>query len=126
MTSLSGRARLFSVIIAACGIGMTASADPPNGEQLFKRQCAVCHSVQPGQVLMGPSLAGLIDRPAGSVTTFRYSPAMKSSGLVWDEETVKTFIESPRKLIPGTNMAFPGERDPAKREAIVEYLAGLE
>jgi len=114
------------MIIAACGIGLTASADPPDGEQLFKRQCAVCHSVKPGEILAAPSLAGLIGRTAGAEPAFRYSPAMKSSGIVWDAEGVATFIESPRKVVPGTYMAYPGERDPEKRAAIVAYLSSLQ
>lgn len=114
------------MIIAACGIGLAASADPPDGEQLFKRQCAVCHSVLPGQILAAPSLAGVIGRTSGSEPGFRYSPAMKSSGIVWSTEAITGFIESPRKMVPGTYMAYPGERDPEKRAAIVDYLSSLQ
>ena len=122
----SGIAKCLSALIAACAVALAAQAEGPDGEQLFKRQCAVCHSTQPGQVLVGPSLAGLLGRTAGEDKLFRYSPAMKSSGIVWDAETVGSFIESPRHLVPGTQMAYPGERNPDKRAAIVAYLETLQ
>ena len=118
--------RLLSLIIMAGGIGLAVRAAPLDGEQLFKRQCAVCHSVQPERTLVGPSLAKVIDRPAGIMPSFRYSPSMRASGLIWDRETINAFIESPRAMISGTNMAFPGEHDPAKRAAIVDYLSTLQ
>ena len=111
--------------LAAVVTCLGAQADPQDGALLFKRECAVCHSVVPGQTIMGPSLAGVIGRPAGSVEAFRYSPAMRSAGFTWTEDEISSFIESPRKRIPGTNMAFPGERHPEKRAAIVGYLKTL-
>ena len=117
--------KLGQAVLGALLFGLAAQADPPDGELLFKRQCAVCHSVVPGQTLMGPSLAGVVGRPAGSVETFRYSPALKSSGITWTADEIASFIESPRKKVTGTNMAYPGERDPAKRAAIVDYLSTL-
>ena len=118
--------KLFGLALGALALGLAAQADPPDGEVLFKRQCAVCHSVVPGQTLMGPSLAGVVGRTSGSVANFRYSPAMKSAGITWTTDEIADFIESPRKKVPGTNMAYPGERHPEKRAAIVDYLSTLE
>ncbi len=126
MKSRFGGLRPILISLGLCGIAFAAQADPADGERFYKQKCAVCHSVQPGQTLVGPSLANIVDRKAGSVESFRYSPSLKKSEIVWDQEAIATFIESPRKLVPGTNMAFPGERDPAKRIAIVEYLATLQ
>ena len=55
----------------------TASAkdhegDPEMGKRIF-RLCAGCHSLKPGEIRVGPSLAGLFGREAGSVQDFRYS-----------------------------------------------------
>lgn len=122
-------ARTKLILAAAVGVlsaGAANADEPSEGELLFKRQCAVCHSVVPGQTLMGPSLAGVVGRPAGSVETFRYSPAMKESGINWTAEEIDAFIESPRKKVHGTNMAYPGERKPEKRAAIIEYLTTLK
>lgn len=109
-------------VLAAVGI---AEAEPLDGERLFKQQCAVCHSVEPGKSVVGPSLFAIIDRAAGSDSTFRYSRGLKESGLAWTVENLGAFIESPRKLVPGSNMAFAGERNVEKRNAIIAYLGTL-
>jgi cytochrome c len=103
-----------------------AHAEPFDGDKLFKQQCAVCHSVEPGKTVVGPSLYGVVDRLAGSDSTFRYSRGLKDSGLTWTKETLGDFIEAPRKLVPGSNMAFAGERTAEKRDAIIEYLGSLK
>ena len=113
-------------LLCLCGVGLKANADPVDGEQVFKQQCAVCHSVQPGQTLAGPSLAGVMGRTAGTLDSFRFSPSMKKSGIVWSKEQIDAFLESPRRLVSGTSMAYPGERNPAARAAIVDYLAAIE
>jgi cytochrome c len=118
--------RLIPAALLVAGIlAGPVSAQEQDGALLFKRQCAVCHSVVPGQTLMGPSLAGVVGRPAGSVERFRYSKAMREAGFTWTAEEIDAFIESPRKHVPGTNMAYPGERHPEKRAAIIEYLGTL-
>lgn len=114
------------ILLGAFSSGAATADEPSQGALLFKRQCAVCHSVVPGQTLMGPSLAGVVGRPVGSVETFRYSPAMREADFVWTVEEIDAFIESPRKHVHGTNMAYPGERNPEKRVAIIEYLTTLK
>jgi len=117
---------VLAVAAAVFSYGVAGADEASEGEALFKRQCAVCHSVVPGQTLMGPSLAGIVGRPAGSIEKFRYSPAMKDAGFDWTVEDIDAFIESPRKKVPGTNMAYPGERKPERRAAIIDYLGTLK
>jgi cytochrome c len=38
----------------------------PQGEQAFN-ECRACHSLEPNVHLIGPSLAGVINRPIGSI-----------------------------------------------------------
>ncbi|MGX7951500.1 c-type cytochrome [Tsuneonella sp. HG249] len=85
-------------------------------------QCKTCHSVEPGRNLIGPSLAGIHGKPAGSVQGYAYSAAMKGSGLVWDDATLDRFLDTPMKTVPGTKMVYPGLKDPAKRAEVVAYL----
>ncbi|KCZ46093.1 MULTISPECIES: cytochrome c family protein [unclassified Hyphomonas] len=117
---------ILAAAMGALFIGSAGADETSEGELLFKRQCAVCHSVVPGQTLMGPSLAGIVGRPAGAVDGFRYSPAMKEAGFDWTAEDIDAFIESPRKKVHGTNMAYPGERKPERRAAIIDYLSTLK
>lgn len=97
------------------------TGDAAKGEKVFV-QCKTCHVVEPGQNRVGPSLAGLIGRKAGTVEGFNYSQANKNSGKTWDEETLYTYLEAPQKAIPGTKMAFAGLKNPQDRADVIAYL----
>lgn len=85
-------------------------------------QCKTCHKVEPGDHGLGPSLAGVVGKQAGSIEGFKYSPAMAGSGLTWDEATLDAYLKAPRQTVPGTTMSFSGVRDDAKRAELIEYL----
>lgn len=71
---------------------------------------------------IGPSLAGVVGRKAGSISGFAYSAANKNSGDTWDEQTLDAYLTDPRKFIPGTKMVFAGLKNPEDRRALIEYL----
>ena len=102
---------LVAGMIALAGQA-AAEGDAAKGEKLFKGflQCSSCHSLEAGETKVGPPLAGLFGRKAGSVEGFkRYSKAMANSKVIWDEETLSEFLENPKKFIPENKMEFsPG------------------
>jgi cytochrome c len=71
---------------------------------------------------MGPSLAGLRDRKAGSVEGFAFSAALRASSVAWNAETLDRFIEDPQGTMRGTAMPFRGIKDATERAALVCYL----
>ena len=85
--------------------------------------CKACHSVKPGENRVGPSLHGIIGRKAGSVASYTYSAANKNSGVTWTPQVMFTYLENPRKFMPGTKMSYPGLKDPQKRADVIAYLA---
>jgi len=89
-------------------------------------QCRTCHAVEAGKNGVGPSLAGIVGRKAGSVAGYTYSDANKNSGKTWDEATLDEYLTAPAKMIPGTKMAFAGIADAAKRKEVIEYLKTLK
>ena len=101
-----------------------AVAEEP-GETLFKKNCAICHTLEAGKSKIGPSLAGVVGRKAGSVPGFAYSAANKNSGDIWDAQTLDTYLADPRKFMPGTKMVFAGLKNLQDRKALIEYLKGL-
>ncbi len=92
------------------------------GETIFKRYCAVCHSVEPGQNKIGPSLAGVVGRKAGSVADYSYTEANKNSGLTWTEAELDKYLTDPRQVVPGTKMLFAGLKNADDRKAVIAYL----
>ncbi|MEM8951064.1 MAG: c-type cytochrome [Pseudomonadota bacterium] len=101
--------------------------DPARGERLFK-ECRKCHAVQPGEVKIGPSLAGVVGRRPGSMPAFGYSQDMinfGTSGAVWNEESLDRFLTRPRAMIAGTKMVFQGFRKPYDRADLIAYLSTI-
>ncbi len=119
--SASASAAAAPAPAAAAPAPATASATPP---PMFA-VCAACHSVDKGDNGIGPSLAGVFGAKSGHVSTFEYSEAMKNAGLTWDEATLQRYLENPRQVVPGTTMAYNGLKNPAQRQAVINYLKGL-
>jgi cytochrome c len=102
-----------------------AKADPKKGEASAKA-CTACHNFEKGAgAKIGPPLYGVVDRARASVPGFAYSDAMKSKGGNWSFDELDKFVANPKGDIPGTKMAYAGEKDPQKRADIVDYLNGL-
>ncbi|OYQ31819.1 hypothetical protein CHU95_20825 [Niveispirillum lacus] len=99
-----------------------AQAAPDKGERLFLR-CRTCHEVAAGKPhKVGPNLHGFWGKPAGHIEGFKYSDALRNSGVVWDEKTLDVWLKHPTTLISGTTMAFIGLPEKADRDALIAYL----
>jgi cytochrome c len=100
-----------------------ADGDAARGQTVFGK-CAACHAPSM-QNKVGPGLADVVGRKAGTVAGFNYSPALMAFGKSWDEQTLDTFLAGPMKLVPGTRMpiALPGAQD---RADVIAYLKTLQ
>jgi cytochrome c len=115
---LSGGMLLLPLILVAQAQGL---GDVQRGAQVFA-QCKVCHSLEAGKNMLGPSLHGLIGRKAGSVPGYAYSPAMKNANVTWNEDTLSKYLSDPKAFIPGDKMPFAGIKDPSKLGDLLVYL----
>jgi alcohol dehydrogenase (cytochrome c) len=95
------------------------------GQEIYQAQCSACHSNQPGVNGIGPSLAGVAGRKAGSLPGFHFTPALQGSGLTWNADTFIQFLADPSKLVPGTAMTVTVP-DATGRANLFAYLATLK
>src|SRR5262249_12407587 len=100
------------------------AGDPAQGEHAFAK-CAPCHAKDKTNGA-GPGLLGVIGREAGSMSGYRYSKAMKTSRIVWDERSLDAFITAPQKAVPGTTMPFAGIPREQERNDLIAYLETLK
>jgi len=96
--------------------------DPVAGRELFTTVCAECHSLDRSNV--GPPLAGVVGRAAGSVAGYPYSAALAHADLVWTPETLDRWLENPQALVPGALMPYRLP-DAVRRGDIIAYLKTL-
>jgi len=121
MNTRIGLASLIAGFLLLGSQAALAEGDAAKGEKIYKK-CKACHSLEAGKKKVGPSLAGLFGRTAGTVEGFKYSTAMKDSGIVWDEETLDSFLTKPKDMVPKTRMAFPGLKKEQDRMDVIAYL----
>ena len=116
---------LWTVVFAGVAVASGAMAQPGdvNRGQGDFRACAACHSLEPGHDTTGPSLADLWGRKAGGLSSFdRYSDALKSSGIVWNDKTLDQWLTDPPRMVPDNAMPFEGIKDSGVRADLLAFL----
>ena len=124
-----GMCRMRRTVIAGlllAGSATTAlAADPAAGEKIFKAQCGICHAVAAGENRIGPTLFGVVGRPAGGVPGFNYTADHKKLGITWDAANLDKYLVNPRAMVPDTSMVYAGLKDDTERADLVAYLQTL-
>ncbi|HYB10595.1 MAG TPA: cytochrome c family protein [Alphaproteobacteria bacterium] len=116
---------IFAVVGLSIATVAADAADVDKGKEIFKK-CALCHTNEAGKNKIGPSLFGIVGRHSASIANFNYSDAMKNFDMTWDRATLDTYLTNPREVVPGTKMIFPGLKDKADRDALIDYLETLK
>jgi cytochrome c len=122
-------ARTQAIWFAPALLAMIAAAraDTTSDPQMvFNNSCRTCHSMKEGDNRLGPSLAGVVGRKAGTLSGYQYSSSMQNSGITWDEATLDKFISNPDQVVNGNKMKpFSGIADAAQRNEIVAFLKSI-
>ncbi len=115
----------FSFVIMLLGLCPSVFAQDANLGKIKFQECIACHSISPGQNLLGPSLFGVYGRKAGTVEGFRYSSALKKSGVTWDADSLNKYLENPQLFIVGGRMPYSGMSNEEDRKNLIDYLKTL-
>ena len=102
-------------------VGSVAAQDRSRGQKLFE-DCRACHAVESGPPGVGPDLHGVFGRRAGVLDDFRYSPALKRSGITWTPQTLDTYVADPQKAVPQNRMPYAGMPEARDRADLIEYM----
>ena len=125
--------RLANILLSLCTaaavtftVPITAMADDDaklikKGKKIYNK-CKACHFLDKEKNKVGPHLVGIIGRPAATVEGFKYSDAMKNSGIVWNEEEIMAYVAKPKEFIPKNKMVFPGLKKEKHRLALIAYI----
>ncbi|WP_245283847.1 cytochrome c family protein [Bradyrhizobium sp. Cp5.3] len=119
---MSRLALLAVVLVASPTVAFAQQGDVARGRQVF-RVCAACHSLEPDRNMTGPSLAALWGRKAGGLASFeRYSDALKSSGIIWDDRSLDAWLTDPDRMVPDNAMPFDGIKEQRDRADLLAFL----
>lgn len=115
---------LFVPAIAAVA-PVHAAADIAAGKAAFAK-CASCHQVGPSaRAGFGPQLNGIVGRPAAVTQDYRYSSALQNARIVWTEDKLRAFLQSPSAVVPGNKMRFWGISNEQELSNLLAYLRTL-
>jgi cytochrome c len=104
-------------------LNSAGAADIDAGKSTFEHRCASCHAIGPSaRGGFAPQLNGIVGRRAASTLDFKYSAAMKNSGIVWTEKNLARFINGPSDVVPGTSMRFWGISNEQQVANLLAYL----
>ena len=70
----------------------------------FKKRCTGRHSLD--QDKEGLRLRNVYGRTAGSISTFKYSDALKSAHVTWDDVSLDKWLTETESLVPNNDMRF--------------------
>jgi len=112
----------FALAAALASTNGAWAADAAKGEKVF-RKCKACHTIEKdGKHRVGPNLHGVVGAKAAGKDGYKYSKAMKESGLTWDEATLDKYLTKPKALVKKTKMAFAGIKKDSDRADVIAYL----
>ena len=122
--------RLLLAMCCAAGFLVASSpafsAEASAGKALFRQRCTVCHTAESDDNggAQGPSLIGVLGRPAAGAPQFSYTQALRESKLTWDAATLKRFLGAPPSVVPGTSMAV-AVPDETERDNLIAYFQSV-
>ena len=119
---MNGAIRALTPLAALLSsIAVAPAQDAARGEKLYQ-DCAACHSLEPGVHAIGPTLYRIVGRKAASYADYRYSAALRRSGLTWTAEALDTFVGDPQASVPANRMPYAGMADARDRADLLAFL----
>ena len=120
--------KIFFGCVATCALTLAVlpgTASAADGEKVFNK-CKACHTLEAGKHRVGPSLAGVVGRKAGTADGYNRYKGLKGDDWTWTEDELMAYLENPTKYTQDKtgnrslmNLKLPKEDE---RKAVIEYL----
>jgi cytochrome c len=104
---------------AAVSVNAANAGDPLRGKDLFEKRCGGCHSLDADKE--GPRLRNVYGRKAGSISSFKYSDALKGAQVTWDQVSLDKWLTNTESVVSDNDMDFHVQKAD-ERADIIEYL----
>jgi len=117
-----------SVILSFAAMLAANSFTVADAEAGAESKCKACHNFTSAHK-MGPGLAGVFGRSAGSTDFAGYSDSLKNGGWVWNEENLRIFLTDTKagiKTLSGDDNAKTKMTMKVKEDNLDEVIAFLE
>ena len=128
------RKEKFVALALAAGMALAsgsalAAGDAAKGKKVFNK-CKACHSIKAGKTKVGPSLAGVVGRKAGTASGFKRYKGLKGADWTWDEALLDEYLIDPKKFAKArtgkrTSMGFKLKKA-GQRADVIAYLKTLK
>lgn len=109
----------------AAGVSAAQPAAAADGEKVFNK-CKACHALEVGKHRVGPSLAGVVGRKAGTAEGYNRYKGLDGADWTWDEASLMEYLKDPTGYLKEKTgkrgamvLKLPKEDD---RKAVIEYL----
>lgn len=117
--------KLATVAAALTVTVLPATVQAADGAAVFKK-CMACHTLEPGKSRVGPSLAGVVGRKAGTAEGYNRYKGLKGADWTWTVPLIEEYLKDPTAFTkPRTGeraaMAFKLSNED-ERVAVAEYL----
>lgn len=87
----------LAAVMALAGGPVLAAGDAAKGEKVFKK-CKACHTTDAGKHKVGPSLAGVVGRQAGTAEGYTKYKGLKGADWTWDDASLDEYLMDPKKF----------------------------
>ena len=119
-------AAAFGLLSLAAGM-VPAQGMAADGAKVFNK-CKACHTLEAGKHKIGPSLAGVVGRKAGTAEGYTKYKGLKGADWTWSEDELMAYLENPKdytkdKTGTGSSMTLKLKKED-QRKAVIEFLKG--
>lgn len=124
-SKIRARQQAIGLCIVSLLIGISppasAAGDAAAGRKLYQNKCLSCHGDAKIKGTLGPSLAGIIGRPASDTAQGATSRAMSEAKFVWTEAVIDEYLAAPGSKVHGTIMPV-GISSAQDRADLIAYI----